>query len=150
MTCLPVTPMATTPAARPTTAARVSDAIMAAYNEADTDRIDDVFADDFVCHLPGGGEVHGPDGYKARIEATLAAFPDFHKEEVLVVGDDEQGAVMYRWRGTHEGEFMGIAPTENRVETTSVGMLRFEDGKLAAMWAYSDGETLKQQLGVAE
>ena len=128
-------------------AERISDAIVQAYNRGEPDRIDDVFTDDFVCHLTGGGEVHGPAGYKDRIEAVRAAFPDFRKEEVFLVVEDDRAAVRYRWHGTHEGEFVGVPPTGKRVETTSAALLRMKGDRLAEMWAYSDGETLMQQLG---
>ena len=131
-------------------AERISDAIVQAYNRGEPDRIDDVFSDDFVCHLTGGGEVHGPDGYKERIEAVRAAFPDFRKEEVFLVVEGDRAAVQYRWHGTHEGEFAGIPATGKRVETTSAALLRMDGDRLAEMWAYSDGETLMQQLGVEE
>lgn len=122
---------------------------MEAYHENAPGIIDEIFTADFVCHLPGGAEVRGPEGYKERIAATLAAFPDFRKREEMLVVDGDEGAVLYRWSGTHEGEFMGIPATGKRVETTSAALLRFEGDRLAEMWAYSDADTLKQQLGVA-
>ncbi len=129
-------------------ARNVSNAIMAAYNEGDPDRIDGFFAEDFVCHLTGGGEVNGPEAYKGRISAMRAAFPDFRKNEEALVVDGDHAAVHYRWSGTHDGEFMGIEPTGNSVETTSLALLRFEGDQLAEMWAYGDSQTLMQQLGV--
>lgn len=129
-------------------AAGISNAIMAAYNEGAPDLVDGFFTDDFVCHLTGGGTVEGPEAYKDRIEAMRVAFPDFRKREEALVVDGDQAAVHYRWSGTHEGEFMGIAPTGASVETTSLALLRFEGDQLAEMWAYGDSQTLMQQLGV--
>ena len=132
------------------TAENVSQAIMEAYNNGEPGRIDGFFTEDFVCHLPGGATVDGPEAYKQRISAMREGFPDFRKEQEFLVVEGNEAAVHYRWSGTHEGEFMGIAPTGNHVETTSVGLLRFEDDRLAEMWAYSDGQTLMNQLGVED
>ncbi|WP_096388834.1 ester cyclase [Halopenitus persicus] len=129
-----------------TVAETVNTAIMEAFNEGDPDRIDGVFTEDFVCHLTGGMSVEGSEGYKERIRGMRTAFPDFHKELAFFVTDGDEAAVQYRWSGTHDGEFMGVEPTGNRVESTSVALLRFEEGKLAEMWAYSDGQTVMQQL----
>lgn len=131
-----------------TVAETVNTAIMEAFNEGDPDQIDGLFTEDFVCHLPGGGSVEGPEGYKERIRNMRTAFPDFHKELAFFVADGDEAAVQYRWSGTHEGAFMGVEPTGNRVESTSVALLRFEEEQLAEMWAYSDGQTVMQQLGV--
>ena len=129
-----------------TVAETVNTAIMAAFNEGNPDRIDGYFTKDFVCHLTGGTTVEGPEGYKERIRGMRTAFPDFHKELAFFVVDGDEAAVQYRWSGTHEGEFMGIEPTGKQVESTSVALLRFDGEQLAEMWAYSDGQTVMQQL----
>lgn len=127
---------------------RISNAIIEAYNNGEPSRIDGFFADDFVCHLTGGGEVNGPEAYKDRIRSMRTAFPDFRKEQEFLVVEGEEAAVQYRWSGTHDGEFMGIPATGKTVETTSVALFRLDGERLAEMWAYGDGETLMQQLGV--
>lgn len=129
-----------------TVAETVNTAIMDAFNEGDPDRIDGFFTEDFVCHLTGGTSVEGPEEYKERIRSMRSAFPDFHKELVFFVADGDEAAVQYRWSGTHNGEFMGVDPTGNHVESTSVALLRFEGEQLAEMWAYADSQTVMQDL----
>jgi steroid delta-isomerase-like uncharacterized protein len=127
-------------------AERISDTIVRAYTRGEPDLIDEVFTDDFVAHMTGDVDVTGPEAYKDRIRSICAAFPDFWKEEVFLAAEDDHVAVRYRWGGTHEGEFAGIPATGKRVETTSAALLRLEGDRVAEMWVYSDGETLKQQL----
>ena len=57
---------------------------------------------------------------------------------------------MARWtfRGTHEGELMGIAPTGNRVEFAGIVIYQVVDGKIVEGWVSSDALGLKQQLGI--
>ncbi len=125
-------------------------AIMEAYNNGEPERLDGFLTDDFVCHLAGGGVVDGPEAYKQRIHSIRAAFPDFWKTQEFLAVDGDRAAVQYRWGGTHEGEFMGVPPTGNEVETTSAVLLRLEGDRLAEMWLYSDGQSLMQQLGVEQ
>lgn len=41
-------------------------------------------------------------------------------------------------RGTHRGEFQGIAPTGKRVEVRSIDMFRISKGKMVEHWAHAD------------
>jgi predicted ester cyclase len=50
--------------------------------------------------------------------------------------------------GTHQGEFMGIAPTGRRMSVTEIGILRLVDGKVVESWYEVDMLGLMQQLGV--
>ena len=50
-------------------------------------------------------------------------------------------------RGTHQGEFMGIAPTGREVTWTETHVGRFENGKLVEHWGNSDDLGMMQQIG---
>jgi predicted ester cyclase len=54
-----------------------------------------------------------------------AAFPDlrFTIEELIAEGDRVAGRLIMR--GTHEGPFMGIPPTERPVEPAHLHFVRF-------------------------
>ena len=56
-----------------------------------------------------------------------------------------------RWtmRGTHRGEFRGIAPSGNRIMVTGIGIFRFSDeGKVVESWDNFDQLGMMRQLGV--
>ena len=58
---------------------------------------------------------------------------------------------MTRWRmrGTHQGEFRGIAPTGEEVEINGIGIFRFSpEGKVVESWDNMDQLGMMQQLGV--
>ena len=57
-------------------------------------------------------------------------------------------ATRVRFRGTHQGELEGIAPTGRRVESTGIIISRIEGGKLAEDWANFDDLGLMRRLGV--
>jgi steroid delta-isomerase-like uncharacterized protein len=52
------------------------------------------------------------------------------------------------WRGTHVGEFLGIAPTGRPVELTIAVFVEFGDGLMAGERFYWDTARLARQLGV--
>lgn len=59
-------------------------------------------------------------------------------------------AVHWVSRGTHEGEFTGIAPTGANVEFESMEFVRLEDGKIVESHVVWDALGLLGQLGVIE
>ena len=89
-----------------------------------------------------------PEGYRRNVEEFLSAFPDLTVtiEDSIVEGD--KIAMRQRFRGTHEGGFMGIEPTGKRVESTSFVMCRIEGDKIAETWVETDVIGLLEQLGV--
>ena len=49
---------------------------------------------------------------------------------------------------THQGEFMGLAPTGKSVEYNEIFIVRFADGRIAEIWGVVDVFTQLRQLGV--
>ena len=111
--------------------------------------IDALFTTTFVGHAPmAPASVVGPQGVKDYVyDPWFAAFPDaqFTIEDLIAEGDKVAGRVTMR--GTHRGEFMGIAPTGKHVTLTSISINRIEEGEMAEMWDNSDVLGLLQQLG---
>ena len=117
-------------------------------NEGNLDLVDEIFAD-YVSHQSDGSVLQrGPEDVKRFMGEFRSAFPDFHTtiEDQIAEGD----RVVTRWtmRGTHEGEFRGIAPTGKQMTVTGIGIFRFSDGKVVESWDNFDQLGMMQQLGV--
>jgi steroid delta-isomerase-like uncharacterized protein len=121
-----------------------------AFNKGNLDVADEVYASTFISHDPTAPEGQGsPEGVKQFVSTYLSAFPDGHTtvEDSIVEGDK----VAYRWtfRGTHQGELMGISPTGKQVEITGITINRLSGGKIEEQWNNFDQLGMLQQLGVA-
>ena len=97
------------------------------FNHGNLDVVDDIYAPDYVGHTAGSPEqTLGPEGVREFVELYRSAFPDLHTtiEDIVAEGDK----VAYRWTavGTHRGEFLGFAPSNNRVELTGITIDRIE------------------------
>jgi predicted ester cyclase len=55
-------------------------------------------------------------------------------------------AFRLKHRGTHTGEFLGVAATGRQVEFTSLVFNRVEHGVVVENWGLHDNETLRKQL----
>ena len=119
------------------------------FNRGNLSIADELFTSNFVYHDPVSHEEwRGPESVKSYATMLRVAFPDLHQtiEEQIAEGDK----VAYRWtaRGTHQGEFMGIAPTGKRVEMTGISIARLIDGKIEEIWENYDALGMMQQLGI--
>ena len=115
------------------------------WNRGELTAADELMTRDAVIHEPVAGS---PEDLKTVATMMRSAFPDWHStvEEMLVEGD----RIAERWtgRGTHQGEFQGIAPTGRSVAVPGVVFYRIADGKIAEFRGQFDRISLLQQLGV--
>ena len=77
-----------------------------------------------------------------------SAFPDWQEETVELVAEGDTVAGRFKCSGTHQGEFLGEAPTGKRMEVEEVFFLRAEDGKFVDFWALEDSLGRMRQLGL--
>lgn len=117
--------------------------------EGKTDRIDEICTEDVIEHSPLG-ERRGHEELKEQSRYIHAAFPDVSVTIEDAVSEGDIVAQRLTFRGTHEGEFMGIEPTGNEVEIANMLFTRIEEGQIAERWLLPDTFGLMQQLGVVE
>ena len=118
------------------------------FNTGNFDRLDELFAPDFTGHgLASQGAGTGPDKVRHTVLHFRHAFPDiqFRVEEMIAEGD--KVVVRVSFRGTHQGEFMGIPATGKLVHVSGVELARLENGKIIEEgWHYMDEQALLHQL----
>ena len=86
-------------------------------------------------------------GQIERLHGFRRAFPDITIEVEEVVAEDDRVAFRSTMRGTHEGEFAGLAATGRHVTVGLVDLIRIEDGRFAEQWGGPDVFDLLRQLG---
>ena len=116
----------------------------------DMTAVDEIIAPEFVRHdLAGGTEAHGPDGVKRLIAALRSAFPDIQTTVDDVISGGDRVVVRFTARGTHRGQFQGIAATCREATWTGINIYRVADGQIQETWQLADGLGLLRQLGAA-
>jgi C-1 hydroxylase len=117
-----------------------------AYNNRNLDLIDDFVASDYVDHTNKVGR----KGLKQLFAVGFNAFPDWHETIEDIIAEGDKVWVRLAYTGTHKGEFMGLAPTGNKIITKSVDIYRIVNGKLAEYWNVTDNVNLFKQIGAIE
>jgi steroid delta-isomerase-like uncharacterized protein len=117
------------------------------WHQGDLERIEELFASDFVRHDPGR-EIHGPEENRQFIKGFRAAFPDVHFTVLDQIAEGDKVAVRYRLQGTHLGDFQGMPPTRKQVGYSGILIYRVANGKIAEQWTEFDLLGFLKQLGV--
>jgi predicted ester cyclase len=121
-----------------------------AFGQGNTGVIDEVLHSDFVCWDPNSesGEIRGAETIKGEIEYFRQAVPDLTYTVEDQVAEGDRVVTRYTARGTHQGEFFGVAGTGNRVEFTGIQIDRFdESGKMVEEWPEYDLLGAMRQIG---
>jgi steroid delta-isomerase-like uncharacterized protein len=116
-------------------------------NQKNLDALDTLVAQDFVEQVPFPGQGPGREGLRYAISTFLAAFPDLHWTVEEQIAEGEKVVSRFRMTGTHQGAFLGIAPTGKSVEVWGIVIDVVRAGKFAESRIIMDTIGLMQQLG---
>ena len=74
-------------------------------------------------------------------------FPDVISTIEDLIAEGDKVVARWRSRATHQGEYMGIAPSGKEVQFMGISVYRIEEGKIAESWTVEDQFGLMQQIG---
>ena len=78
------------------------------------------------------------DTFKETFAEAREGFPDLSITVEDVMAEGDRVAARLTMRGTHQGEFQGIAPPGKRVEVRAMDMFRISEGKIVEHWGHAD------------
>ena len=87
--------------------------------------------------------------YLDTMRATHAAFPGLRWVLDEMVAEGDTVAVRWTLQGTQRGDYLGIAPTGNRVNWPGATFFHLAGGKIADRTVHADPGALRQQLGAS-
>ncbi len=117
-------------------------------NEGNLNAIDEFFAVDCVDHTAPSGTSPGVNGIKQLLMVTFEAISNFCVTIEDMIAEGDKVVSLFKGRGTHTGEFMGIAPTGREITVMQISIDRIAGGKIVEHWGLADQMALMQQLGV--
>ena len=111
------------------------------------DLSEEIFALNFVRYDAGPDQVSRVEDLKHFFAMLHSGFPGFQSTIEDLLSEGDKVALRFTFRGIHQGEFMGIAPTGKEVTMSGIEILRIADGKLVEMWNQEDVLGMMRQLG---
>jgi len=106
----------------------------------------DLMAPDFIAHVLGGPK--NREGFVQHMNVFNVAFSDMQITVLDILSDGEKVVARTTWRGTHDGDFMGMPPTGKQIEIEAFIVERLKDSKSVEHWSLFDQFTMMQQLGL--
>jgi predicted ester cyclase len=104
-----------------------------AINRGDLEVFDELFAPDLA------------QEWKRGIAEIKRAFPDYHGADEFQIAEGDLVAGRLVFHGTHQGEFMGLAPTGEQWTFEGLGVVKVKDGKIVDDWVEINLEDKWQQ-----
>jgi steroid delta-isomerase-like uncharacterized protein len=119
-------------------------------NTGELDRAHELLAPDFAEHeeVPVPAHLTGVEAFEEFFSMIRSAFPDLRMDVLETIAEGDRVVARVSVRGTHRGEFAGVAPTDNRIEVSAIDVFRLEGGKIAEHWGRMDEMGMMRQLGV--
>jgi steroid delta-isomerase-like uncharacterized protein len=116
-------------------------------NGGNESAVEELLAADFVDHSPFPGVSPDREGVRRLFAALRQAFPDLRAKIHDQLAEKDRVATRKTFRGTHRGEFLGIAPTGRSVSFDVIDVVRIANGRIAEHWNVMDLMGLLQQIG---
>ncbi len=105
---------------------------------------DELLAAGATIVLPGMGQV-GLNDLKAFAASLQGTFPDWYSTTDELMAAEARVAERWTGRGTHQGEFQGIAPTERQVTVPGFVFYHVASGKITEVRGLFDGLALNRE-----
>ena len=104
------------------------------FNNRQEEIIPELFSPDYIAHYEHEVTMGIEECTERFYRPMITAIPDFHieVEHYLPKGD----CVVIRWvaRGTHDGNFLGVAPTHEPIVFTGISWSTLHDGRIVENW----------------
>jgi predicted ester cyclase len=118
-------------------------------NAGDIGGFGDLLAEAFVEHQGAPELPPTKSGTLDFFRMLLTAFPDMNMVVDDLIAEGDKTVARVTAKATHQGDFMGVPPTGNRVEMELIDIMRFDTaGRVCEHWGVADMLRLMQQLGV--
>jgi steroid delta-isomerase-like uncharacterized protein len=115
------------------------------YNHGSADSGAEIFAHNFVAHMPGQPPMDRTT-FEAFVSAVTNGMPGYTYEIHDQIAQGEFVANRITWRGVHSGTLAGVPATGKSIELTGINMFRVEEGRVVEQWAQLDMLGLLQQI----
>ena len=109
--------------------------------------IPEIFDPGYLDHSAPPGAPGGLGGVEAVFRMFRGGFPDVHFNIQSMLAEGDKVATRVVGSGTHNGAFMGIAPTGKKATWGSHGIFRVANGRIVEHWGQPDILALLAQIG---
>jgi predicted ester cyclase len=107
-------------------------------NEGKTEKSNELVANDYVYHGPGGHEIKGIEGFKKFMTWIYNSFPGVHFTLDDLIAEGDKVVSFFTMKGTHK--------SNKQVNFQGIVISRIVSGKEVEVWEIFDRLTIASQL----
>lgn len=119
--------------------------LMRIWGEKKDELLLDLFSEECVIHS-SIGSFQSAKEMQSMVKIWMHAFPDLEIQHQNILQDGSTFVVQWIAKGTHQGEFLGLAPTHRSVQYRGCSFYTFKEEKVIEYSAYVDRYQLEKQL----
>jgi steroid delta-isomerase-like uncharacterized protein len=116
------------------------------YNHGAAGSGTEIFAPDFVAHMPGQEPMNRAT-FEHFVSGVTNGMPGYTHEIHDQIAQGDLVVNRVTWRGVHSDVMAGVPATGRSIELTGINMFRVKDGRVLEQWAELDMLGLLQQIG---
>ena len=119
------------------------------FNKGNVEILNEVCAPDYRFYVPSNSpKFMSREEIIEILKMFLVAFPDFNWSIEDTIAEGDKVVTRFIMRGTHKGEWQGIPPTGNKVETSAIFITSIENGKIVEDREEENSLGFMMQLGM--
>jgi len=120
------------------------------FSKGKLDLVEEIYSMDCNFHDPVFPQMgSGSQNMRRHIQMVRSAFPDLSFTVDDTIAEKDEVVLHWTFKGTQQGQFLGVAPTHRNASVTGTTICRIKNGKIVEQYADWNLLTLLEQLGVA-
>ena len=117
------------------------------WNRGELSRVPALLREDFTFRGSLGRECKGQPAFAEYVKLVRAALGGYRCDILDLVVEGGRAFARMRFSGLHRGEFLGWAPSGQRIEWMGAALFTAGvDGRIADLWVLGDLQGLRAQL----
>jgi len=119
------------------------------FNKGNVEIYQELFSPDYAYYAPSNSpKPMSREEMMEFMKPFFEAFPDSVWSIEDLIAEGGKVVVRFVYRGTQEGEFLGVPATGNKVEMGGIIIHRIDNGKIVEDWEEADMLGFMTQLGM--
>jgi C-1 hydroxylase len=116
------------------------------WNRGDLDALFTFWSPDIVHHTRSAS--YGFDETKRLVTDFTMMFAGMRFQVEDMIAERDRVVSRMTWRATHDGGFLGGAPTRKEISCAVLGVARLRNGAIVEHWGVTDELHMMQQMGL--
>lgn len=117
------------------------------YNENDYTEVIKLLDENYYDHSPAAAR--NPYDAVNILKIVENSFPDLNVKILDLIEEKNKVVGRFAFHATHKNEYMGVTPTNKKIEWEAIEIFQIENEKIIESWGYWPDSEIKNKLLIA-